>query len=343
MKKGLNASVFAAGTALILLTGCVSSRKYKTSQNELAKARNDSAQLAQQVTSLNGNVQDIQNKNSALQRSLDSASNSYATQQKSLDYYQNYFKEQQSAMNTVSDSVKGALTQAGISNADVQTVNNVVYVRLDENDLFKKNTTIVTRSGKQALDNLAQVIKNQSNINVFVGGGDSAAGVAGAGMPMDNDAGMSAAPRPIHHRTHMVNHKSSASGTASAQSGGATPASAQSGATPAGGSVAANASSSKNGTAPAHHKVHHRYSSEGSMAIYNGPGRMHNRAWALKQGRMVTVADHFLKNGVPKVNLSLQQPGINGNGQNNTIKVVIMPKLEDFNPQISASASTSAR
>jgi hypothetical protein len=77
------------------------------------------------------------------------------------------------------------------------------------------------------------------------------------------------------------------------------------------------------------------------MAIYNGPGHMHNHAWALKQGRMVTVADRFLKNGVPKVNLSLQQPSING--QNNTIKVVIMPKLEDFNPQVNSSASASSR
>jgi hypothetical protein len=329
MKKLLNISVVTAGAALILLTGCVSSRKYKASQNELAQARNDSAQLAQQVGSLNGNVQAEQNRNSALQRSLDSASSSYARQQKSLDYYQGYFKEQQTTMNQVSDDVKGALTQAGISNGDVQQVNNVVYVRLDENDLFKKNTTMMTTGGKQALDNLAQVIKNRSNVNVFVGGGDSAAAAAGTGnMPMDNNSGMSAdaAPRPMHHhRTHVA---SAASGTASAQSGGA---SAQ-----ASGSVAANTST---GTAPAHKRVHHHYSSEGSMAIYSGPGHMHDRPWMLKQGRMVAVANHFLKNGVPKVNLSLQQPALNGM-PDKTIKVVIMPKLEDFNPQMNA---TSAR
>jgi hypothetical protein len=326
----LNVSVFTAGAALILLTGCVSSRKYKASQNELAQARSDSAQLAQQVASLHGNVQDAQNRNSALQHSLDSASSSYAAQQKTLDYYQGYFKDQQTTMNQVSDDVKGALTQAGIANGDVQQVNNVVYVRLDENDLFKKNTTMMTTGGKQALDNLAQVVKNRSNVNLFVGGGDSAGSVAGSGnMPMDNDNGMSAdaAPKPMHHhhRPHMA---SSAAGTASVQSGGGTPAS---------GSVAAN--SSNTGTAPAHKKVHHHYSAEGSMAIYSGPGHMHNRSWMLKQGRMVAVANHFLKNGVPKVNLSLQQPALNG-VPDRTIKVVIMPKLEDFNPQMNA---TSAR
>ena len=126
----------------------------------------------------------------------------------------------------------------------------------------------------------------------------------------------------------MVSVASAASGTASAQSGGA---SAQ-----ASGSVAANTST---GTAPAHKRVHHHYSSEGSMAIYSGPGHMHDRPWMLKQGRMVAVANHFLKNGVPKVNLSLQQPALNGM-PDKTIKVVIMPKLEDFNPQMNA---TSAR
>lgn len=331
MKKLLNLSVFTAGTAFILLTGCVSSRKYKASQNELAQARTDSAQLAQQVSMLHGNVQDAQNRNSALQHSLDSASSSYAAQQQKLDYYQGYFKEQQTTMNQVSDDVKGALTQAGISNGDVQQVNNVVYVRLDENDLFKKNTTMMTTGGKQALDNLAQVFRNRSNVNLFVGGGDSAAGVASSGnMPMDNDNGMSAdaAAKPMHHH-HRPHVASAAAGTASAQSGGGTPAS---------GSVAANSSNST--AAPAHRKVvHHHYSAEGSMAIYSGPGHMHNRSWMLKQGRMVAVANHFLKNGVPKVNLSLQQPALNG-VPNRTIKVVIMPKLEDFNPQMNA---TSAR
>src|ERR1700753_443770 len=119
MNARLNMSFAITGTALILLTGCVSSRKYKASQAELAKARNDSAQLAQQVTSLNGNVQDLQGKNTSLQRSLDSTSQNYAAQQRSLDYYQGSFKEQQDTLTQVSEDVKNALTQAGISNGNV--------------------------------------------------------------------------------------------------------------------------------------------------------------------------------------------------------------------------------
>ena len=318
MKKKLQLSFITAGAALILLTGCVSSRKYKASQADVAKLKGDSAQLQQQVTTLNGNVQDLQGKNTALQQSLDNTNNNLTAQKRSLDYYQNYFKGQQSAMSQVSDDVKGALTQAGINNADVEQVGSTIYVRMDENELFKKNTTMVTPGGRKALDNLSQVIAGKSNVNVFVASGDSAiAGNTTAGMPMDDDA-----PKPVHH--HRVHHMAAAGGSATAQSNGSQ----------ASGSVAANT----NNPAPAHKKViHHHYSSESSTTVYGGPGK-HNHAWALKQGRMVTVANHFLKNGVPKINVSLQQPPADGTQPSNTIKVIFTPKMEDFNPQQNASA-----
>jgi outer membrane protein OmpA-like peptidoglycan-associated protein len=330
MKARLNMSIAIAGTALILLTGCVSSRKYKASQAELAKARNDSAQLAQQVTSLNGNVSDLQGRNTSLQRSLDSSSNNYATQQKSLDYYQSYFKDQQDTLSQLSDQVKTALTQAGISNGDVQQTNNAIYVRFDENELFKKNSTMVTPVGKQVLDGLAQAIVSRTKVNVAVSSGDSAI----AWAPTDNmSAGSAMNAAPKHHKPmHTVRRSGSMSSSAS---GGA-----QSSGTGAS-STAANASgtNSKSNAAPIHKKVHHKYSSEGSMAISNGPGHMHNRAWALKQGRMVAVANHFLKNGMPKIHVTLQQPPMDGAPQSTAIKIIITPKMDNFNPQSNSSAA----
>src|ERR1700722_12291028 len=108
MKARLNMSFAIAGIALLSLTGCVSSKKYKASQADLSKVRGDSAQLAQQVASLNGNVHDLQDKNTALRRSLDSNSSNYTAQQKSLDNYRGYFKEQQDTMAQVNQDVQGA-------------------------------------------------------------------------------------------------------------------------------------------------------------------------------------------------------------------------------------------
>lgn len=329
MKMKFNVGIATAGIAVVLLAGCVSSRKYKSSQAALQQVRNDSIQLAQQVASLNHNVQSLQDRNSALQRSLDSSKNSYAVQQKNLGYYQDYFKQQQSNAMQMSDELKTALTQSGVANGDVEVVNNTVYVKLDENSVFKKNSTAVTTSGKQALTSLADAIKKQSDVNVFVNDGDSSSGQGSMAMSSSDNgtAGTASTTTIRHHRMHRAKKSTMGSDEKST----------------------AAASASKGGTADAtasatpvhHHRVHHKYSSEGSSTTYySNMGRSSgSRSWMLKQHRMGVVANSFLQNGIPKVNITMKQPDMNGNQQNNTIAVVIMPKMSDFNPQTGTSSA----
>lgn len=317
MKFTLHRSLAIAGGVLILLSGCVSSRKYKASQAELAKARSDSGQLAQQVASLNGNVQEMQGRNTALQSSLDSSRNQYTEQQKSLQYYQNYYKEGQDTLAAVNQDVQGVLSQAGVTNADVQQHNDAIYVRLNEDDIFKKNSTMVTPTGQKVLDGIAQVVTNRPDANVTVGTGDSA-----VGMNEATAAGPDRTPAPRAHRTVHVHHA-----TASGSGGVA-----------ATGNGSASGAANQGASAPAPRKVHHHYSPEGSMTFSSG-GHGHHPGWSLKQGRMVAVANHFLKNGVPKVNVSLQRPPMDGTPQSTAIKIIIRPSRREFN-QRNSSAMT---
>ena len=328
MKSTLQGVFVMGGTALILLSGCVvSKKKYEASQAELAKVRSDSTQLAQQVASLNGNVQELQSKNTTLQSSLDSSTSRYSEQQKSLQYYQGYYKEEQDTLAAVNQEVQGVLSQAGVTNADVQQQSDAVYVRLDENDVFKKNSTAVTPAGQKVLDGIAQVVSNRPDANVTVGTGDSAIGV---NESMPGNGAMSEAPAPAtkHHRVH---HAAAATGGNGSGSTGTSSAGTASTGTASTASPSNNASE----PAPAHKKVHHHYSSEGGMAYSSGSG--HHPGWSLKQGRMVAVANHFLKNGVSKVNVSLQRPPMSGTPQSTAIKIIIRPSRREFNPRNSSA------
>jgi outer membrane protein OmpA-like peptidoglycan-associated protein len=314
MKVRLNGLLTVGGTALILLTGCVSSKKYKASQAELAKVRTDSGQLAQQVASLNGNVNDLQSKNKTLQHSLDNSTATNSAQQKSIDYYKGYFKEQQDTLAAVNQDVQTALTQAGVTNGDVSQNGNAIYVRLDEKDLFKKNSTMVTPAGQKVLDNLAMVVKSRDGVNVTVGSGDSAIGWAST----DNMSSTSMeTPAPKHHRVHHA-MASGSNGSASGASSGTAATTPSTGATAS--------------AEPVHKKVHHHYSSEGSMAMHSG-AYTGNHSWSLKQGRMVKVADRFLVNGVPKIHVTLQRPPMNGTPQSTAIKIIIMPVTRPMTAQ----------
>ncbi|HTR31028.1 MAG TPA: hypothetical protein VMH27_17275 [Puia sp.] len=335
MKSTLQGAFVMGGTALILLSGCVvSKKKYEASQAELAKVRSDSAQLAQQVASLNGNVQQLQGRNTTLQSSLDSSTNRYNEQQKSLQYYQSYYKEEQDTLAAVNQEVQGVLSQAGVTNADVRQQRDAVYVRLDENDIFKKNSTAVTPAGQQVLDGIARVLTNRPDANVTVGTGDSAIGV-NEGVTGNRDMGE--APAPKHHRPHAHHTAASAgaNGGRGVTSGSGTAGTATAGTGTAGTATASTAGPSNNGSSPAHKKVHHHYASEGGMAFSSGTG--HHPGWSLKQGRMVAVANHFLKNGVPKVNVSLQRPPMSGTPQSTAIRIIIRPSRREFNPRNSSA------
>lgn len=355
MKTPLNVLLATAGIATVLLTGCVSSKKYKAAQATLQQVRNDSARLAQQVASLNENIHNQEQKSTTLQRSLDSASSSYASQQKSLDYYQSYFNKQQAALSQVGEELKSALSQAGLANEDIQQANDAIYVSLDENKVFKKNSNAVTSNGKQALNSLAQVIKNHSDVNVTVSDGDSSSGQSSTAGSMSPSSGrenatdnatsenMSANPSPRHRTSHHgMASRSSASKDADVSAGhGNTSRNDHAG--DATKSANANAATdTKSNVAVAHKRVHRKsYSSEGGMEYssnrFNNSSK--SRLWALKQARVNTVANSLLQSGIPKVNVLMQQHAPNGSQPGNNIKVIITPTMGDFNPKNSSARS----
>jgi hypothetical protein len=304
----------------------VPSKKYKASQASLQKVRDDSARLAQQVASLNDNLRSQEQKSATLQQSLDNANNNLAGKDKTIAQYQDFFNQQQNTVAQVSDQLKGAMSQAGLSGDDVQQENNIIYVRLDEDKIFKKNSMAVTPTGKQALNSLAQTIKSRSDINVYVANGDSAnaeGGVAGT-MPSSEGNGMMSEPK---HKS-MHHHKAA---TSSASASGQTDATA---------SAASGAqNSTKSETAP---RKPHRKHSEGGMTYNSNLNAHGNRAWALKQARMYAVSSNFLQNGIPKVNLSMEKPAVNANPQNSNIRVIITPVVPG-NPMPNSSANAGSR
>jgi hypothetical protein len=232
-------------------------------------------------------------------------------------------------MAQVNQDVQGALTQAGITNGDVAQNGNAIYVRLDENDLFKKNSTMITPMGQKVLDNIAQVVMSRSNVNVAVGAGDSAIGWVSTDKMSEGSA---MTPEPVHHRVRHASHAASTtgngSGNASAGTGGNSTA-----------TTATASSGSQTTTAPAHKKVHHHYSGEGSMAMSSSAMHSGNHSWGLKQARMVKVSDRFLQNGLPKIHLTLQRPPMNGTAPGTAIKIIITPNMKAMAQQNASAMS----
>lgn len=330
MRTRLSGILAMAGIALIAFPSCVSSKKYKTSQATLQRVRDDSAKLAQQVSTCNASLQSETDKNASLQKSLDSKTAEYTAMQTRVDTYQGYFSKQQEAIGRVSQELKDSLQTAGLTESDLEQTNGMLYVNLDENKVFKKNTTVVTKQGKQMITGLATVIKSHDDLNVGVDNGYTAsAGMASAGMgsssgsmsstsPSDNWSS-STAPRKHHYVKH---HATTSSGDAAATTNNQS-----------------TASTGTKSTTP-HKHVARNYSRESAAAWATGMTGKQRSAWMLKAARVNTVAGNLLKEGVPRVAIIAQRPPTDGSANNGKIRVIVTHTPGEA-PQPSSSATSS--
>src|SRR5262245_42450463 len=71
MKKNLSLKLMSVLSVLILMTSCVSKRKYTDAQNTITQLQTENAQLKEQGTSMQTNISSLEANNKSLQSRLD--------------------------------------------------------------------------------------------------------------------------------------------------------------------------------------------------------------------------------------------------------------------------------
>jgi chemotaxis protein MotB len=175
----------------LLLSGCVSMKKYKASQSALESVRIDSAMLAAKITGLqstvaqlNHQIDDLNNKVADLnsragqlstdaankQSQLSKSQQELANQQKRLEQLQALMDQQKKAINEIRKKMADALVGFNSNELSVAIKNGKVYVSLQENLLFPSGSAVVNPKGKDALGKLAEVLNSNPEITVDIEG-----------------------------------------------------------------------------------------------------------------------------------------------------------------------------
>ena len=319
MKTRITGTIFACASVL-MLTSCVSSKKYKASQASLQQVRNDSAQLAQQVSSLNQNVASMDEKNKTLQQSLDKSTGMYTTQSKTLGYYQDYMTEQQTTITQVSQELKDALATAGVSDQNIVQMNGNIYVTLDETTAFKNNTSTMTTDGNKVLTSLADVIKKHDDVVVRIDDGVTPTATDASTTMTTTTTSSSTGNSYMGNGTKKVKKTTFTSNTGT------------------------GTTTKTTSTAVVKKRAPRKYSTESNSLTFStkGVSKKSSAAWAMKTGRVNAVAKGLLKSGVKKVHISAQPIPANYTADDNkTIKVIVTPKVKDFTAPAGSTVSTT--
>ena len=183
---------------LIAVTSCVSKKKYMVAENgrlaalsrervlnrNLGQQKDEIAKLKQQITdlmsdttrlgqairdyrkSLYSNLSEQEKLNMLLKEKMDKLAEREAT----INELQAEIKAQNDRVSALLQSVKDALLGFSSDELTVTEKNGKIYVAMSDKLLFESGSAQVNKQGKEALGKLAEVLKKQHDIDVFIEG-----------------------------------------------------------------------------------------------------------------------------------------------------------------------------
>ena len=156
----------------------------------IKKLRQDTADLNSELTTLQKSYADVDGKYSTLRSNSSSQisklSGDLKAREQRLQEVEEALRKRDEATNKLRQTLQNALfgfTKSGLS---VDVRNGKVYVSLMDKLLFPTASIIIDDKGKQALTQLAEVLKSQPEINIAVEGHTDAQKVRNLGQIKDN-------------------------------------------------------------------------------------------------------------------------------------------------------------
>ena len=183
---------------LIAVTSCVSKKKYMVAENgrlaalsrervlnrNLGQQKDEIAKLKQQITdlmsdttrlgqairdyrkSLYSNLSEQEKLNMLLKEKMEKLAEREAT----INKLQAEVDAQNARLQSLLNSVKDALLGFSSDELTVTEKNGKIYVAMSDKLLFESGSAQVNKQGKEAMGKLAEVLKKQHDIDVFIEG-----------------------------------------------------------------------------------------------------------------------------------------------------------------------------
>jgi len=154
----------------MLLSACVSSKKYKDSvaRNDQLTAQNK--QLTQQNHELDSQLTGLKTKHASYQSECEMLRSDCAKTKADLDHIHSVMYEQETILMQVKAKIYMALADFIDKGVYAEYKDGLVYVRMQDDLLYKSGSSTVGENGKKAIGSLARVLNDYPRLKVIVVG-----------------------------------------------------------------------------------------------------------------------------------------------------------------------------
>jgi chemotaxis protein MotB len=176
--------LLTAGVSVVLLSSCVSQKKYQSALDREQQLQAENSRLSKQVSDLDARMTTLQSDNAHLAKQWEDAQKNASdlagmanmtkqqleAERKRLMDMRSLLDQQRQALENLRKKMSDALVGFNSNELTIFTKNGKVYVSLQENLLFPSGSAVVNPKGKEALGKLAQVLNSNPDISVLIEG-----------------------------------------------------------------------------------------------------------------------------------------------------------------------------
>lgn len=155
---------------LVLLSSCVSSKKYKAATTEAQNAKNANDSLMRKNSELQSQLNDAISSNKMLTTERDRYQKESDSANQSLKELQGAVDEYMTQMEDVEKKLKDRMADYAERGANVEYKNGMVYLTLDDKLLFRSGSSKVGKDGETVLGTFASVLNEYPKMKVIVVG-----------------------------------------------------------------------------------------------------------------------------------------------------------------------------
>jgi chemotaxis protein MotB len=162
--------LFTLVSGAVLFTSCVSSKKFKASQAEVAQLHSRVDSLNKVLTDCNGTVDQLKTQNAtAMKEAADckAAKEAIAAKKSAID---KALAEQGTSIEDMRKRTEDALSKLNDAGATVTAKRGMLYVSMPDKLSYKKGSSNLSKSGKESLEVIAQIMNDNPDVKVIVVG-----------------------------------------------------------------------------------------------------------------------------------------------------------------------------
>ena len=154
----------------MLLSACVSSKKYNDSVAVSDQLKLQNQQLSRQNNDLTGQLNSQKAMHAAYQIECDTKKKDCEQSEAELNRIKSLMDEQEKILLQVKGKISIALADFMDKGVSADYRDGLVYVRLQDDLLYKSGSAMIGESGKKAIGSLARVLNDYPRLEVIVVG-----------------------------------------------------------------------------------------------------------------------------------------------------------------------------